>query len=102
MHICKLFLLSLADVKEYHDVKSASDTMVQLRSVGIIQSKLSIKTLVKLHGSLMVIAWIYLSSIAIIVARYYKECWDEKMLMGVRIWFFVSSLPNTIRLIYCN
>ena len=66
--------------------------MVQLRSVGIIQSKLSIKTLVKLHGSLMVVAWICLSSIAIMVARYYKDCWDNHSLMGVKIWFFVSCL----------
>lgn len=77
-------------MKEYHDVKSASDTMVQLRSVGIIQSKISIKTLVKVHGSLMIVAWICLSSIAIMVARYYKDCWDNHSLMGVKIWFFVS------------
>jgi len=88
-----------SDVKEYHDVKSASDTMVQLRSVGIIQSKLSIKRLVKLHGSLMVISWIWLSSIAILVARYYKDCWDEQTLMGVKIWFFVHRGLNVLTVI---
>lgn len=69
--------------------------MVQLRSVGIIQSKLSIKTLVKMHGSLMIVAWICLSSIAIMVARYFKDCWDDKSLMGVKIWFFVSCLQQS-------
>ncbi|XP_061177112.1 putative ferric-chelate reductase 1 homolog [Saccostrea echinata] len=45
--------------------------------------------LYKLHGSLMIFAWIFLSSIGIITARYYKSESGDMMLGGVKVWFAI-------------
>ncbi|XP_062587375.1 putative ferric-chelate reductase 1 homolog, partial [Saccostrea cucullata] len=45
--------------------------------------------LYKLHGSLMIFAWIFLSSIGIITARYYKSEWRDMMPCGVKVWFAI-------------
>ncbi|XP_061177011.1 putative ferric-chelate reductase 1 homolog [Saccostrea echinata] len=45
--------------------------------------------LYKLHGSLMIFAWIFLSSIGIITARYYKSEWKDMMPCGVKVWFAI-------------
>lgn len=41
-------------------------------------------------GSLMIFAWILLSSLGIIIARYYKSNWKGSMPCGVKVWFAVS------------
>lgn len=47
------------------------------------------KTLYKLHGSLMILSWMFLSSVAIITARYYKSEWRGMMPCGVKVWFAI-------------
>uniref|UniRef100_K1QC66 Putative ferric-chelate reductase 1-like protein n=1 Tax=Magallana gigas TaxID=29159 RepID=K1QC66_MAGGI len=47
------------------------------------------KTLYKLHGSLMILSWMFLSSVAIIIARYYKSEWRGMMPCGVKVWFAI-------------
>ncbi|XP_046358001.2 putative ferric-chelate reductase 1 homolog isoform X2 [Haliotis rufescens] len=44
-------------------------------------------TLVKAHGSLMVLAWIFAASIGIVIARYYKPQWPESSCLGEKVWF---------------
>lgn len=46
-----------------------------------------------LSGSLMVVAWIGTASVAIFLARYYKDMWPEKTHCKVKIWFAVSCPP---------
>lgn len=46
-------------------------------------------TLYKLHGSLMILSWMFLSSVAIITARYFKSEWKDMMPCGVKVWFAV-------------
>ncbi|XP_078322490.1 putative ferric-chelate reductase 1 isoform X2 [Crassostrea virginica] len=43
----------------------------------------------KLHGSLMILAWMFLSSVGIITARYYKSEWKDMMPCGVKVWFVI-------------
>lgn len=43
-------------------------------------------------GSLMILSWMFLSSVAIITARYYKSEWRGMMPCGVKVWFAVSLL----------
>ncbi|XP_046558230.1 putative ferric-chelate reductase 1 [Haliotis rubra] len=45
--------------------------------------------LVKAHGSLMAVAWLLLSSVGMIIARYYKLMWPDKTVGGANIWFQV-------------
>ncbi|XP_048766039.2 putative ferric-chelate reductase 1 homolog isoform X2 [Ostrea edulis] len=46
----------------------------------------------KLHGSLMIFAWILLSSLGIIIARYYKSNWKGSMPCGVKVWFAIHRI----------
>lgn len=48
--------------------------------------------LVKLHGCLMLIAWMLLSSMGILMARYYKPIWPNKRSCNERIWFCVHRV----------
>ncbi|XP_033740422.1 putative ferric-chelate reductase 1 [Pecten maximus] len=43
--------------------------------------------LVKVHGSLMVVAWVLFSSIGIFVARYLKPMWPNSTILGQKVWF---------------
>lgn len=71
----------------YHDERSSSPNPVSLQSVGIVIADTTTPTLIRLHGTLMTITWVGIVSLGIIIARHYKESWDEKTLCGVRIWF---------------
>ncbi|BFY99220.1 hypothetical protein BsWGS_02260 [Bradybaena similaris] len=42
--------------------------------------------LIRAHGSLMVGAWIFLASIGIVVARYYKPVWTN-LILSQKVWF---------------
>ena len=37
----------------------------------------------------MIIAWIFLSSLGILIARYYKPLWPNHALFKLRVWFSV-------------
>jgi len=43
--------------------------------------------LVKVHAILGIIAWIFLGSIGILLARYYKPMWPNHVMASFRVWF---------------
>ncbi|KAM7390913.1 hypothetical protein PAMA_008895 [Pampus argenteus] len=43
--------------------------------------------LIKIHGVLMLTAWMWTVNAAIFIARHYKHLWPEKTLLGHRLWF---------------
>lgn len=43
--------------------------------------------LVKVHAILGIIAWIFLGSIGILLARYYKPLWPNHIMYSFRVWF---------------
>ncbi|XP_074042422.1 putative ferric-chelate reductase 1 homolog isoform X2 [Leptinotarsa decemlineata] len=45
------------------------------------------KLLVRLHGSLMLAAWIGTASLGILLARYYRQTWVGTTMMGKDLWF---------------
>ncbi|XP_033738944.1 putative ferric-chelate reductase 1 homolog [Pecten maximus] len=47
----------------------------------------AVNILLKLHGSLMIFAWVLLASIGIVMARFYKPVWSEKKMLGEAYWF---------------
>ncbi|WAR02267.1 FRRS1-like protein, partial [Mya arenaria] len=54
------------------------------------------RLLIKLHGILMVLAWMLLASIGITMARFYKEVWPEGMeWFQLKRWFVVKSKQST-------
>ena len=45
---------------------------------------------VKVHGAMMVAAWVCAASMGILFARYYRQTWVGKQFMGKDLWFVVS------------
>uniref|UniRef100_A0AAR5PZM2 DOMON domain-containing protein n=1 Tax=Dendroctonus ponderosae TaxID=77166 RepID=A0AAR5PZM2_DENPD len=45
------------------------------------------KLLIRLHGAFMLAAWLGTASIGILLARYYRQTWVGKQIMGKDIWF---------------
>lgn len=43
--------------------------------------------LFRLHGALMIAAWIGTASVGMLVARYYKHTWVGRQLAGLDLWF---------------
>ncbi|XP_062597599.1 ferric-chelate reductase 1-like [Saccostrea cucullata] len=68
------------------DLPIVSSEPVDLQKHSNIQGK-AVYFLVKVHGCLMVIAWVCLASIGIIAVRYYKTVWLEETCMRERIWY---------------
>lgn len=80
-------------LKGIHDVKTPSSAGVDLAAAGALvggSATKDLRYLVRVHGSLMVITWLGLVSVAIVFARYFKDAWSDRLLCGVKIWFAVS------------
>ncbi|XP_054152847.1 putative ferric-chelate reductase 1 homolog [Oppia nitens] len=76
------------DTKDYHTERLATDQTIDMRIVGQLSAaQQSTSFLIKLHGSFMVFAWLGCVSIAIFIARYFKDFWPNDQLFGVKIWF---------------
>ncbi|XP_071780167.1 putative ferric-chelate reductase 1 [Centroberyx gerrardi] len=45
--------------------------------------------LIKLHGVLMLTAWMWMVSTAVLVARHFRPLWSHTTLLGHRLWFQV-------------
>ncbi|GAB6031634.1 hypothetical protein CHUAL_009394 [Chamberlinius hualienensis] len=87
------------DIEE-HDRAISTDAPVNLTSNdfvvgGIVKPDVE----VKIHGSLMVTAWIGTVSIAIFMARYYKDMWPDVMWCKVKVWFALHRGLNIVTVI---
>lgn len=52
--------------------------------------------LFRIHGLLMILAWIGCSGAGMILARYFKKTWRGKQVMGKDIWFVMHRLLMTL------
>ncbi|CAG11649.1 unnamed protein product [Tetraodon nigroviridis] len=48
-------------------------------------------TLLKIHGALMLLAWMLTGSVGTFIASFYKPDWPSKTLLGQKVWFQVSK-----------
>ncbi|THD27293.1 hypothetical protein D915_001879 [Fasciola hepatica] len=58
-----------------------------------------IPTLIRLHGSLMVIAWMFLCTNGIILSRHYKHVWKKRGLKGLDAWLIAHQVFHSMTLI---
>jgi hypothetical protein len=65
-------------------VSSYSVLLTEVQNVGTDNS---VSTMVLIHGSFMIVAWIGLTSIGIVMARYFKPAWQNKTICGQKVWF---------------
>jgi hypothetical protein len=85
---------------DYHDInRAASASALNLAEISNIAAKS--KFLLRLHGSLMILAWIGSTSLGIMMARYFKLTWRRSSMCGKDLWFAVSFNNNIINFYIC-
>ncbi|XP_037068880.1 putative ferric-chelate reductase 1 homolog [Pollicipes pollicipes] len=71
---------------QYHrDSRRVSAAPVRLASAGAAAGDSGL--LFRVHGALMVIAWLGTASVGMLLARYYKQTWVGRKLAGLDLWF---------------
>lgn len=74
-------------IGEHFELRAYSDYAVNLTvPANVVPGERSVLILV--HGSLMIVAWIGLTSIGIVFARYFKKSWTNHKICGKDVWFF--------------
>uniref|UniRef100_A0A0B7ARA4 Ferric-chelate reductase 1 n=1 Tax=Arion vulgaris TaxID=1028688 RepID=A0A0B7ARA4_9EUPU len=90
-----LFAQGLASVSSNDDVRLqyhgsvnryVSQTTYKVADIIDSEAKILKFPLIRAHGSLMIAAWIFFSSVGIVVARYYKEAW-KGLMFSQKVWF---------------
>ncbi|KAK3091386.1 hypothetical protein FSP39_019478 [Pinctada imbricata] len=66
---------------------------VDFQSVDVI-GDVARHPLVKVHASLMVIAWIFCSGVGIMLSKFYKPVWANRTILGLKVWFQVAKIPG--------
>lgn len=61
-----------------------------------LQPKKGNRTLVLIHGILMIVAWLWLIATAISSARYLRDHFPHTTPMGLKIWFHIHRTLNSI------
>ncbi|KAL3125125.1 hypothetical protein niasHT_001202 [Heterodera trifolii] len=56
-------------------------------------------TLIDVHGIMMVIAWLCLTSVALYSARFMRSAWPHTTIMGLKIWFHIHRTLNFLSVI---
>ncbi|XP_050316010.1 putative ferric-chelate reductase 1 homolog [Anthonomus grandis grandis] len=70
----------------FHDVAYLASAEPQaLSDVSSIAAKS--KLLIRLHGCFMIAAWLGTASVGILLARYYRQTWVGKQMLGKDMWF---------------
>ncbi|XP_060584907.1 putative ferric-chelate reductase 1 [Ruditapes philippinarum] len=58
--------------------------------------------MVKLHGSLMMIAWIFCASIGIVLSRHYKPMWPNSQVCSEKVWFTFHRICMISAFVTCS
>lgn len=85
--------LMLGDGPAFGDVLSmhtenplVTADMVDIQSTDII-GDVARYPLVKVHGCLMILAWIFCTGVGLVFARFYKPVWSNQTILGLKVWF---------------
>uniref|UniRef100_A0A915C3W3 ascorbate ferrireductase (transmembrane) n=1 Tax=Parascaris univalens TaxID=6257 RepID=A0A915C3W3_PARUN len=52
--------------------------------------------LTKIHGSCLVLAWLFFMTVGMMCARYFKSHWSNRTICGLQLWFHVHRTFNLI------
>lgn len=76
-----------SDVKKEHYERDYTKTPVNLKAMQVALGGAGSDIFIKLHGSLMIVAWVLFVSVGILLARHYKNVWEATTICGVKPWF---------------
>lgn len=77
------------ELEEHHKIPWMSDGKVDFNSNNIYDLYKLNSPAVKLHGIMMIFAWLLLVIVGIVTARYNKDMLPEEKLFGTKVWFQV-------------
>ncbi|XP_060561736.1 putative ferric-chelate reductase 1 [Ruditapes philippinarum] len=77
------------ELDKHEKIPWSSDGLVDFNRHYIVNLHKLNTPIIKLHGTVMVLAWLLLVTVGIVTARYNKNMLEEKKLFGMKIWFQV-------------
>nr|XP_054920628.1 putative ferric-chelate reductase 1 homolog [Dermacentor andersoni] len=77
------------DAKTYHKHRIASKETLSFGEKRLAKSGSDRNPLILVHGNMMILAWLYLVSLAIMIARHFKSSWEGSMILGDKVWFIL-------------
>ncbi|XP_056019741.1 ferric-chelate reductase 1-like isoform X2 [Ostrea edulis] len=86
------------DKRMHSKIPQISPSVVDFQSVQIIGGT-AIEVMIKVHGLLMIAAWIMCASIGVVMARYYKPMWADRKLLGEKVWFQIHRILMILTLL---
>ncbi|CAC5379665.1 unnamed protein product [Mytilus coruscus] len=79
--------ISSGTPERHEQVPKVTSAKVNVQAFSKVDGGIQTSAVIKIHGCLMIIAWILFSSIGIILARYFKKHWSDSTWMKQKIWF---------------
>ncbi|XP_055337172.1 ferric-chelate reductase 1-like [Paramacrobiotus metropolitanus] len=76
-------------IRKHSIMPISTANAVRMDSVAAVRSSDLPLNLYKSHAGLMVGAWMFLASVGILTARYYKTMWTDYSPFGIKIWFHI-------------
>lgn len=76
-----------SDAKKEHYERDYTKTPYNLKAMQVAVGGAEPDIFIKLHGSLMIVAWVLLVSVGMLLARHYKNVWEATTICGVKPWF---------------
>ena len=84
--------------KHGKDSRAVQSNLVQLNQHQVILYRISIPNdddsiaLIRVHGILMIVTWIFIVSTGMLISRYFKETWKNALIGRTAAWFDVHRL----------
>lgn len=90
--------LSGPDKRKHSTTPKISPSVVDFQSVQVIGGS-AVQILIKVHGLLMIAAWVFFASVGVVLARYYKPVWADRKLLGEKVWFQIHRFLMVMTLL---
>ena len=84
--------------KHGKDSCAVQSNLVQLNQHQVILYRISVPNaddsmaLIRVHGILMIVTWIFIVSTGMVISRYFKDTWKHACICGTAAWFDVHRL----------
>ncbi|XP_073240018.1 ferric-chelate reductase 1-like [Porites lutea] len=82
-----------------HSERRAWASAIDVRSGGDAAGNSAIEAMVLAHGILMTLAWPLFAFVGLFTARYMRQVWEPRKLLGEKAWFTVHRTLMTITLL---
>ncbi|KAM7444870.1 DOMON domain-containing protein frrs1L [Porites harrisoni] len=84
---------------ETHTDRRASTSKIDVRAGGTATEDNALPAEVLAHGIMMTLAWVLFAFVGLFTARYMREVWEPRKLLGEKAWFTVHRTLMTITLL---